>query len=330
MADPKEGRSRSSSLRVRSFDEVLEERVEELSRMRARKAAGEDVRLFVPTGLAPLDRNGGLERGVLTVIGAATGEGKSITKLELMRGAASAGLRVLALDFEDPAKKTADRALAGPTGLNSRKLGLLDFDEQAEEQLRAALKQERSWARRVSHAAGLLTRTEVMAALEEYPECELVMLDYAQALPQGEDPTLERAIAQLGWDLNQAAQQLHPKRGGRDMAVLVYSQVVAEVENRGARVYERSVQRDPENADLTGYRPGPGAGDLAWSKALGQRAKCVIYLHRPGRWARKHGVNAKDDRMEFIVAKSNFSNEGTVTLGFDGPTARLFELPKGK
>lgn len=308
------------ALNIRTYDKVLEDRVEELTSMRKRKAAGEDVRLFVPTGLTAVDSNGGLERGVLTIIGAATGEGKSIAKLHLMQAAAERGIRVLALDFEDPAKKTADRSLAGATGINSRKLGLLDFDEQADEQLRAALKKSKTWASKVSHCAGLLSREEATEAIQDH-KGGLAMLDYAQALPDSGEG-MERTIAGLAWDLNTNAQD-------RNRAVLAFSQVVGEVESRGARVYEKSVARDPENPDLSGYQPGPGAGDLAWSRALGQRAKCVVYLHRPGRWAKKHGVQAKDDKMLWIVAKSNFGDEGTVTLGFDGPSARLYDW-KGK
>jgi hypothetical protein len=32
--------------------------------------------------------------------------------------------------------------------------------------------------------------------------------------------------------------------------------------------------------------------------------------------------------MELIFAKSNFSSEGAVVVGFDAKTARLFDLPK--
>jgi len=295
----------------RRFSDIVREEKDNLIRQRADRDAGRDVLVQLPTGLRDLDRNGGLELDILTVIAAPTGEGKSALKLQLARAAAQAGYEVLALDFEDPARKTAHRSLAGATGIGAHKLGRLAFEEGDVPRLEAASAEIDTWGSRVRHHAGLLTADQVREACYSNPGARLVLVDYAQALP-GRDGSLEREIADLAWDLGTDAQRNH-------RAVVVFSQTIAAIEERGARRFER-------DGTIDGYRPGPGKSYISWARALAERAKAVWYLFRPGRWALKHGIaGARDDTMEIIVDKSNFSLEGLVTVGWDGAAARLYD-----
>src|SRR6266436_5369085 len=168
--------------------DTVNARLAEIKDQLARKARGEAVHPSIPTGLASWDRNGGILRGILTVIGAATGEGKSIVKLQLARGAANAGFRVLMLDFEDSAGKTADREFSNLTGINNRLLGLLEIEDLDIMRLERAAEETAAWADKVEHHVGLLSSRATLDLMRG-SDVDLILVDYAQAFPEDEDTT---------------------------------------------------------------------------------------------------------------------------------------------
>jgi replicative DNA helicase len=298
------------------YGDVLRARYKSLRTEKAARDRGEDPRTLIKTGLKDFDKKAGLERSILTVIGAPTGEGKSIFKKHLQEYAAQQGLKALDLSFEDPPERSADRTFSTLTGLNNARLAATDFDEDELVRVGLALDEAEDWADNIEYHFGLQT-PEACLALVEDSDADLVQVDYAQAFPEGERG-LERTIAQFAWDLNSHAQQ-------KRCAVVIYSQLSSEVEKRGMRMAEAAKRRGDQDAYIDGFRPF-GASDLAWSNALGQRAKGLGFLFRPGRYRKRLGEGSKDDRMELIWPKKNFGAEGTVTVGFDGKTARLFDV----
>lgn len=149
---------------------------------------------------------------------------------------------------------------------------------------------------------------------------DLILVDYAQAFPEERGSTMERTIAKFAWEANKLAQE-------KNCAVVVFSQIIREVEERGYRIYERSKQRDPDRIDVSGFCPG-GLSDISWAKSLGERAKELGYIWREGRIARKLGANVKDNRMRIIWGKVNFGEEKDLVFEFDGPTATIRDLDK--
>lgn len=274
---------------------------------------------FISTGLPTWDRNGGILRGILTVIGAATGEGKSIVKLQLACGAARDLHKVLMIDFEDPATKTADRTFSNLTGINNRLLGLLEIEELDVHRLEAATREIQDWGQRVQHHAGLLD-TNRCFELMEASGADLILVDYAQAFPEADGRSMERTIADFAWKANELAQR-------KNCAVVIFSQIIREVEERGYRVYERSKYKDPERIDVSGFCPG-GLSDVAWAKSLGERSKELLYVWRENRIARKLGAKVADNRLRIIAGKVNFGDEKDMLFLFDGPTASIKEWPK--
>lgn len=300
----------------------VKERLAEIKGQLERKGRGELIYPSVPTGIPSWDRNGGILRGILTVIGAATGEGKSIVKLQLARGAAQSGHHVLMLDFEDPKEKTSDRVFSTSSGINNRLLGLLDIDAFDVARLEAAAEEIGAWASRIEHQVGLLdaktTRGVTAAFLEKHPAGCLVLVDYAQAFPEDDDTTMERTIARFAWWANATAQKYN-------CAFVVFSQIVRDVEARGYRVFERARFKNPDAFDVSGFCPG-GLSDISWAKSLGERAKDLAYIWRENRIARKLGANVKDNRMRIIYGKCNFGEERDILLDFDGPTASIRDI----
>lgn len=279
-----------------------------------RKAQGEVVTPYISTGLGSWDRNGGILRGILTVIGAATGEGKSIVKFQLAKGAAQDLNTVCMIDFEDPYDKTVDRALSGETGIDNKAIGKYEVDAHELLQLKTAVRSMQAWGERVQHHTGLVS-TDRCREIMEQCNADIILVDYAQAFPEDDDATMERTIAKFAWWANELAQR-------KNCAVVIFSQIVRAVEERGYRIFERAKFRNPEAIDVSGFAPG-GLSDISWAKSLGERAKELAYIWRPNRIARKLGANVKDDKLRIIFGKVNFGDEKDLMFNFDGPTATI-------
>lgn len=295
-----------------TYREVVAQRVREHHKAAENLAAGIEPDNFIPTGIKAWDDSGGLEAGMLTIIAAPTGEGKSAVLLTLATAAAKAGIPVLILSFEDPEGKTADRTLSTLTGVNSQVLGRMRYKPEVLNQLDAAEAEVGAWADLIDFRAGLKTSREALQVVAG-SDAGLILVDYAQALPDDER-TRERMLSDTGWDLNKMAQDKHA-------AVVLFSQTRPEVEERGQ-------QRFMRDGSVEGYRPGPGKSDLAWAKSLGEKCKCLIYLFRPGRWAKACGLDNKDETMELIFVKVNFGTEGTIRVGWHGPSASIRDAKK--
>lgn len=297
-------------LEFKRYSELIRDRLAEHRDLITRRDSGEVVHPFLPTGLATWDKNGGIVLGVATCIAGATGEGKSAVKLQLMRAVAQSGVGdVGCFELEDPAGRTVDRSFARETGKSAKEIGRLEFNVDFLAQLEAARRNLEPWADRVLVHCGLVSPAEVKEALEgPLSNCKLVMLDYAQGLGTKD---LEAVIADIAWHLNRWAQV-------RNAAVIIFSQTTAEVEKRGKATWDREKTVD-------GYRPS-GKSDIKWSSALAERCKQLVYIFRPGNWARKHGEAVKDDVMELIFDKSNFGETGSIKLRWIGAETRLEEM----
>lgn len=298
------------------YDEVLKERVKRLRSDKADRDAGKVSLAGIPTGLRQFDKTGGIDRSMLTVIGGPTGEGKSILRQHLQDSAAMAGLRALDLSFEDPPEKSADRTFAKLTGMNSDHFGKLTDSEI--DRVRDAYRESKDWASRIEYHFGLRSPDECLEIIRA-SDADLVQVDYAQAFSEGSSG-LERVISDFAWQLGVDAQK-------RNRAVILYSQIRSEVEHRGMRILESSKRKGADRLDVSGFRPS-GVGDLAWSNALGQRAKVLIFLFRPGRWKNRFGEADPDNRIELNWTKRNFGSEGRTVIGFDKESARLYDLDK--
>lgn len=304
---------------MRSFADTITSRIEQLRSTRERLANGEEINLFVPTGLREWDNCNGIGRGELTVIGAMTGDGKSIVKLHLATHAAKSGLRVLMIDMEDPGAKTADRALSTCTGIDSARLEAMDLGDIEFEQLESALSESIEWASRITHFDGGLTTRDCLTLMEKAGTYDLILVDYAQAFPEAPDKGMERTIAEFAYEANELGKRTNA-------AVVVFSQLKASVEQRGYGGLARKKGNELAAEDVDGFAPS-GLTDIAWAKELGEKARCILYLFRPGRVAERLGIpGVKDNRIHVIVGKRNFGRGQRMIFSFDGPTAAIRSL----
>lgn len=309
------------------YSDVLRRRAKAIQAERKAIKSGADPRSIIPTGLREFDKRAGHKRKILHLYGAATGEGKSIWKLHLARAAAKAGYRVAVLDFEDPEERTADRDFSHETGINNAKMMSGDLTDKEVQQILIAL-EGMDWADNIEVEFGVKDGDEALEWLQDQ-EADLVLVDYLSALPHGKHGR-ERAISDFCWGLTQYCQE-------NNAAGIAFAQLTGEVSERGMRLYEmwkRNQQFRNEDKSalpyIDGFR-GFDNGDLAWCKDAGRNAKELGFMFRPGRYYKRLDPKTKqeDNRMEFNFPKRNFGSEGRITVGFDGKTATLFDLPEG-
>lgn len=316
---------------MKKLSDIVTSRNELLARLYEDKMAGKEIELqYIPTGLSALDKLGLLEKGVLTIIGGTPGAGKTAWAVQLLKAAAECGYSPMGFFFEDPLEFLADRitsAAIGESAFQLRRLTLLDDD--IPERLRLVTK-ALPWLQYVSIDDALIDTKQLVKKLFDTvtEDTGLVVIDYAQAFDAEDDErSVERVIARLAWSLNQLAK-------ARKVAVVLFSQLKAEVRDRGNKWFENTrfktgAEPGPTSYEyVEGFRPR--SGDLQWSSALTQRAKQIIYLFRPGELLRSFGVAAKDTIVQVQIDKGNFGpNKEIVEFIWHGPTGSITEK-KGK
>ena len=113
-----------------------------------------------------------------------------------------------------------------------------------------------------------------------------------------------------------------------DIAGVAFAQLKGEVSARGLRMYEQGRRRDERAPPyIEGFR-GFDTDDLAWCTDAGRNAKEMAFMFRPGRYHKRlnPGTKVKDDVIEFTWPKKSFGSEGTIRVGFDGKSARIYDL----
>lgn len=308
---------------------ALAKRAEALKENCAKVARGEKVYTHIPTGLSTFDDQfGGLEIGILTTVVGHTGDGKTAFLMQLAKGAAQAGFGVLFFLLEDPVDRVADRELAAVMGESANKLARLQVKGLAVDGRIDAAVQSMDWAKRVGLNIGQVTASEILETVIKTTHVGgapvgLVIVDYAQGLPEG-DVGMEKMCAETAQALNMVAME-------RNIATVFGSQVKTEVLERGRLRWERSLQKNgtPQMADEGGFRPGKG--DIAWARRMEQYSKAVWYLFRPGRWRKELGdPTAKDNRLLVWVGKANFSSEGGAEFIWEGQSCTITDKVREK
>lgn len=298
-----------------TYYDAIVSHTKELIQLQELKESGVDVCRYIPTGIACWDEAGGTQRGVLTITAGGSGEGKSVVKLHLARAAAQAGFSVLLMDFEDPMAKTVERTLAGITGLDSKRIGRLQLSDMEQRQVKEAAKSCKEWGKLITFHEHLDSVPEIMSIIER-SEHDLVIIDYAQILPDVKGEERERMLSNFAKFI--AADAKAKNRGMR-----LFSQIKPAVEERGHKRFDWSRKKD-----ISGFCP-VGISDIAWSSAFGQLAKVVELLWRPGRCAVKLGVAGqegcpdRDDELWVVLAKVSFGEEGRLVLHWDGETSTI-------
>jgi replicative DNA helicase len=283
----------------------------------------------VSTGLQSLDSYGLFTMGILSLVVMHPGDGKTSVSMKTLEGAVGQGFTPWIWAPEDPLPFVADRFLSQSMNVSAFKLREIELEGNISARLAAAAN-DLDWARQVIIEDRKLSPDEFFEELDQLDmSTGIAIADYAQVFDTDEeDKTLERIIAKISWGMSQWA-----KKTGN--AAVLMSQPKPAVAERGRRMYDAIVANkrfkgDSISADpilVEGYRPMDG--DANNCTAAYQRAKDFISGFRPGRWLNQHGHGVKDDRIEFVRTKGNYSpGQYPVRLGWKGESAMIYDLPK--
>jgi replicative DNA helicase len=305
-----------------SIGDVIKRRMIELDALAAARARGEAGLSGITTGLASLDKHlDGWPLGLVSIVAARPGMGKSAFLLECTAAAADAGHGVHVFSFEDALSAYADRALSQESGVPGASirggLNKLELQELARGAARVVARKGR-WLYEDTSALAVEDIVRAVRRARAANNTKLVVIDYLQLLRRPRRyESVHDAIFQIITALADAARQ-------DGIAYLVASQLNREVEKRQDK--------------------RPKLSDLRDSGAIEERAKVIVGLYRGSYYGKpQKGIDydpESDDKRErfeptgaewdrrldvCLMKYSQGETGGYVRCDFDGPTLRIQE-----
>jgi len=226
-----------------------------------RNAGGVTALTGFPTGVSALDEMiGGWQPGIVSVVCARPGHGKSSLCLASAISSSSSGIGVHVFSMEDPRRIYMNRAIAHVSGvpISSISTGtfsreqLYDFTKAAQELTRA----DRPWL--IDDRSGI-TSDDVVRSVRRHArknKTRLVIVDYLQLIKRSRNSIAKSKHEQVGDSLNEMADAA--KNDG--MAYIIVSQLNRDIEKREDR--------------------RPQESDLRESGTIEERAKCIVGVYR--------------------------------------------------
>lgn len=268
---------------VRTMRQLVLETVTELEDMYNGK-----IPPGIPTGLRDLDFYlGGLQRGVLTVIGGRPSQGKSSLARTIADNVSSAGGGVHVFSLEDPARPYCRRAIADNARLELQRIRTpKDWVRGDLAAIMAAGNRLQRDCWLVDDTAGLSAAAVAMSVRRHKREIntQLVVVDYVQLLRESGKDKRERIDAGIEGLVRLAREE--------GVALIAISQL---------------------NRDTAKENRRPQLNDLKESGTIEEAADAVLLVHR----------GEKDGKPDTGVslAKNKHGRTAWVPLFWDGPTA---------
>jgi replicative DNA helicase len=306
---------------ARTIGQVVKARVAQIDRVLEARQRGEVAITGVPTGIATLDRRlGGYQPGIMTIVAARPGMGKSSVMMAGADAASAAGFGVHVFAFEDAEESLADRAMARLSGVPATSIRAGDLQRGEMGKIGAALNTLSARARwRLEDRPSPYVDDIVRAVRRDLAAhgTKLVIVDYLQLLrgPRSRKyraADREQEISDIGTEFMLASRD-------DGIAYLVGSQLNRECERREDK--------------------RPMVSDLRGSGTIEERAKCIVMLYRGVEYG--PAVEGRDERtradgstylplddewatqLELLVEKNSNGEKGRLFATFDGPTMRV-------
>lgn len=245
----------------RNIGELSREHVKCLEAEAARRAAGKVELTGFPTGVEKLDAEiGGWQPGIVSVVCARPGHGKSSLGLATADASSAAGYGVHVFSLEDPRRMYMNRTISRLSGIPINRIATVDFKREHfamfSKSQHELVKKGRPWI--VDDRSGI-TSDEIIRSVRRHRKAnntKVVIVDYLQLIKQSRRSMAKSRHETIGECLNELADAA--KNDG--MAYVVMSQL-----NRGLE------SRDDK-------RPQPQ--DLRESGTIEERAKAIVALYR--------------------------------------------------
>jgi len=298
-----------------SITDLVRRRFGQLDRILGERTTGAKAMTGFPTGVAKLDEKmGGWQPGIVSIVAARPGMGKSSLGLATAEAGSADGVGVHLFSLEDTEDAYADRAISRCSGVAAERLRNAEVNRGEMDQLiRAAAKMRgRRWM--VDGRSGI-TADEIVRSVRRHRKqngTRVAIVDYVQLVKHPDRrPRLSthEALSEIVSTFADAA-----KHDG--IAYVVMSQLNRELERRQDK--------------------RPQLSDLRESGSLEERAKCAVAIYRgsvygdPIKGVDWHpeweGHTLEPTRDEFeataqvIVMKNSNGRTGTIFARWRGET----------
>jgi replicative DNA helicase len=298
---------------AKRIGELVAKRVKQLEQIAAEWATGHRTLTGFPTGVAKLDEKiGGWQPGIMTIVAARPGMGKSSLGLSSADAASKAGFGCHVFSLEDTQDAYSDRSISRTANVPAQSLRNCQVNREQMERTRDAvneLHRRRGWL--VDDRSGI-TADEIVRSVRRHKRennTKVVIVDYIQRVKAPKQASRHEELGDMALAFSDAAKQ-------DGIAYVVMSQL-----NRGVE------QRSDKHPQLS---------DLRESGSLEELAKCVIGVYRGAYYGDPvDGVDYKgftnkptqeqwERRVELCILKNNNGQVGDIEASFDGPTTRIW------
>jgi replicative DNA helicase len=301
-----------------SVFDLVKRRFKQLEDFAAERDRGERTMTGYPTGVAKLDEKiGGWQPGIVTIVAARPGAGKSSLGLATADACSAAKVGAHLFSLEDTEESYADRTISRTSLVPAEALrnsvlnrGQMDHLSRAFAGLRG-----RRWI--VDGRSGI-TADEIVRSARRHAranQTKVVLVDYIQLVARQRGVRLQRheELTEMVTTLADAA-----KHDG--MAYVVMSQLNRQLESRSDK--------------------RPQLSDLRESGSLEERAKCVVALYRGSMYGppvkgvdwddswgagydREPNKHDYDHTVQALVLKNSNGRTGSVFARFNGETTTI-------
>lgn len=295
--------------------ELVRERFKQLEAIAEDLARGIVRITGYATGVRGLDEKlGGWQPGIVSIVAARPGHGKSSLGLATTDACTEAGVGVHVFSLEDPRHSYADRILSRLSRVPAEKIRAARYDRGDMENLTAA--RAKLWSRDgwiVDDRSGL-SAPEVIRSVRRHRRengTKLVIVDYLQLLARP-DGAHNRHEA-IGDNLHALADAAR----NDGMAYVVMSQLNREIEKR--------------------HDKRPQLADMRESGTIEERAKSVVGLYLGHKYGGEPQMGIDDEGGELpsvedwrrtiqllVLKNSNGDAPHTVFANWHGPTTRMW------
>lgn len=304
---------------TRTIGELTREHVKVLEAEATRRINGKATLTGFPTGVAALDRQiGGWQPGLMSIVTARPGHGKSTLMLATADASSEAGHGVHVFSMEDPRKMYMNRAIARRSRVPTQRLATGELRREDLDRFTMAnydlTRKDRRWL--VDDRSGLTSEDIVRSVRRHAKEnqTKVVIVDYLQLLKRNPRSLAKSRHEQLTESIHELADAA--KNDG--MAYVVGSQLNRELEKRDDK--------------------RPQESDLRESGTIEERAKCIVGMYRGCKYYAdpRDGIDldAEGNTQSFrdftrtvqllIIKNSPGVAPDRVVAGWDGETARVW------
>ena len=308
---------------TRTIGDLASARFADLERFAQAQLRGEKLLSGFPTGVAALDAKvGGWPSGIVSLIAARPGMGKSSLALASADACSRAGIGVHVFSLEDSEQAYADRQLARLSGVPAIAIRRAEFRGQETGALFKAmvdLKARKGW---LVDSRGALSALDMVRAMRRHQVkngTKVAICDYLQLLKRRDSRMKEHE------HLGDCMQTFAESAKVDGIAWVVLSQFNRELEKRP--------DRRPMLSDLRGsgeieektkfavgmyrgaYYGGKPKRNIDWECACPASATSCAHAPSDDAW---------EQQLQLLILKGGNGPTGLVMASWDGPTTRVW------